>query len=138
MKNLLLPVGVFLLVVGGSLYIVSNKTTPPEESSYGDVSDDATMQNVEVKDGVQYVTITARGGYTPRITEIQGNTPTKLIVKTNSTYDCSAALVIRSIGFQKTLAPNGEEIIDLGTPKSGSKIQGVCSMGMYSFQLRVI
>ncbi len=89
-------------------------------------------QNVEIRDGVQYVTINARGGYSPRVSTAQANIPTKLIVKTNGTYDCSAALVIRSIGYQKILPNTGEEIIDLGTPQTGT-LQGLCSMGMYNF-----
>ena len=91
-----------------------------------------SAQNVEIRDGVQYVTINARGGYSPKVSTAQANTPTKLIVKTNGTYDCSASLVIRSIGYQKILPNTGEEIIDLGTPKIGT-IQGLCGMGMYNF-----
>lgn len=89
-------------------------------------------QNVEIRDGVQYVTINARGRYSPRVSTAQANIPTKLIVKTNGTYDCSAALVIRSIGYQKILPNTGEEIIDLGTPQTGT-LQGLCSIGMYNF-----
>lgn len=97
-------------------------------------SDSTTVsaQNVEVRDGVQYVTIIARGGYSPRVSTAQANIPTKLIVKTNNTYDCSSALVIRSINYQKILPLTGEEMIDLGTPQVGA-LQGLCSMGMYSF-----
>lgn len=91
-----------------------------------------SAQNVEIRDGVQYITINARGGYSPRVFSAQANVPTKLIVKTNGTYDCSAALVIRSIGYQKILPNTGEEIIDLGTPQAGT-LQGLCSMGMYNF-----
>lgn len=90
------------------------------------------VQNVEIKDGVQYVTINARGGYSPKLSSAQANIPTKLIVKTNGTYDCSLSLVIRSIGYQKILSQTGEEVIDLGTPQVG-KLQGLCSMGMYNF-----
>ncbi len=92
----------------------------------------SSAQNVEMRDGVQYVTINARGGYSPKASTAQANVPTKLIVKTNGTYDCSAALVIRSIGYQKILPNTGEEIIDLGTPQAGT-LQGLCSMGMYNF-----
>lgn len=91
------------------------------------------IQNVEMRDGVQYVTINARGGYSPQVSSATAGLPTKLVVKTNGTYDCSASLVIRSIGFQKILPQNGETEIDLGTPKAGEPIQGVCGMGMYSF-----
>ena len=91
-----------------------------------------SMRNVEIRDGVQYVTINARGGYSPKVSTAQADIPTKLVVKTNGTYDCSAALVIRSIGYQKILTQTGEEVIDLGSPQTG-KLQGLCSMGMYSF-----
>lgn len=94
------------------------------------------VQNSEIKDGVQYITVNAKGGYTPKISEALAGIPTKLIIKTNGTYDCSAALVIRSLGFQKILAQTGEEIIDVGIPKAGEPIQGVCGMGMYSFQVQ--
>ena len=100
--------------------------------SRGDLSNDQTIQKVEIRDGVQYVTINARGGYSPKVSQAKANVPTKLIVKTNGTYDCSLALVIRSIGYQKILSQTGEEIIDLGTPQTGT-LQGICSMGMYSF-----
>ena len=95
-------------------------------------------QNVEVRDGIQYITINVRGGYSPKVSTAQSNIPTKLVVKTNGTYDCSISLVIRSIGFQKILAQTGEEVIDLGTPQSNSTVQGTCGMGMYSFKLNFI
>jgi len=91
-----------------------------------------SKQNVEIRDGIQYVTINARGGYSPKVSTAQANIPTKLLVRTNGTYDCSASLVIRSIGYQKILPQTGEEIIDLGTPKTGT-LQGLCGMGMYNF-----
>lgn len=90
-------------------------------------------QNVEIRDGIQYITVNAKGGYTPKVSSAKAGIPTKLIVKTDGTYDCSASLVIRSIGFQKILAQTGEEVIDLGTPKAGQPLQGLCGMGMYSF-----
>ncbi len=94
-----------------------------------------SVQNVEIKDGIQYITVNAKGGYSPKVSSAKAGIPTKLIMKTNGTYDCSAALVIRSIGFQKILPQTGEEIIDLGTPKAGEPIQGLCGMGMYNFSI---
>jgi uncharacterized protein len=128
-KNVILSIIVSLSIIGGALYIVSDKST-----STGDEQSSQT-QNVEIRGGVQYVTISAKGGYLPRMSEIRAGIPTKLIVKTEGTYDCSASLVVRSAGFQKILQSTGEEIVDLGTPKSGEQIQGVCGMGMYNFQL---
>lgn len=129
-RNIVISLIVSIALVGGTLYVVSDT---PASSLGGDV---AEAQNVEVRDGVQYVTVHAKGGYSPRVSLIQPGLPTKLLVKTNGTYDCSAALVVRSLNFQKILQPTGEEIVDLGIPKTGEKIQGVCGMGMYSFEIQ--
>lgn len=91
--------------------------------------------NSEIKDGVQYVTINARGGYSPRSSNAKAGVPTKLIMKTNGTYDCSASLVIRSLNYRGMLPNTGETIIDAGTPKAGDVLKGTCGMGMYSFAI---
>lgn len=130
-KNTIISIVISMALVGGMIYFVSDKTTPT------DTSEVVKSQNVEIRDGVQYVTITARGGYSPRVNEIKGGLPTKLIMKTDGTYDCSASLVIRSAGFQKILQPTGEEVVDLGIPQSGENVRGVCGMGMYNFQIKV-
>jgi len=119
----------FALVIGiGIVFLGGSK-------SDNNVGTDGSVQNVEIKDGVQYITINAKGGYSPKVSMAKAGIPTKLIVKTNGTYDCSASLVIRSAGFQKILTQTGEEVIDLGTPKAGQPLQGICSMGMYNFSI---
>ena len=122
--TLALVVGIGIIFIGGSRSKnnASNSTTE-------------SAQNTEIKDGVQYITVNAKGGYSPKISSAKAGIPTKLIVKTNGTYDCSASLVIRSLGFQKILSQTGEEVIDIGTPQAGQPLQGVCGMGMYSFQI---
>lgn len=64
--------------------------------------------------------------------------PTKIIAKTNETYDCSSSLVIRSARYQTYLPPTANTEVDLGTPKSGETTDGVCGMGMYSFEVKYI
>ena len=115
-----LEIGLGIIFFGGS----QNST---------ETSSAQSGQNIEIRDGVQYITIDAKGGYSPRVSSAQADVPTKLIVRTNGTYDCSSALVIRSIGYQKILTQTGEEIIDVGIPKAGTPLQGTCSMGMYNF-----
>lgn len=116
------------LVVGlGIIFMGGSKTNNTQTTSL------ESVQNVEVRDGVQYITIDAKGGYSPRSSTAKAGIPTKLIVKTNGTYDCSASLKIQAIGYQKILKNTGEEIIDIGTPKAGVPLQGLCSMGMYNF-----
>lgn len=121
-----LIVGLGIIFLGGAKANNNTKTNNSPTSS---------IQNTEIKDGIQYITINVKGGYSPKISTAKAGIPTKLIMKTNGTYDCSASLVIRSIGYQKILQKTGEEIIDLGTPKAGAPIRGVCGMGMYSFQI---
>ncbi|MFA5773551.1 MAG: cupredoxin domain-containing protein [Candidatus Paceibacterota bacterium] len=118
-----LVIGIGIIFIGGSRGNNNTNTTKNTQ-----------VKNTEIKDGTQYITIDAKGGYSPKISTAKAGIPTKLIVKTNGTYDCSAALRISSIGFQKILKNTGEEVIDLGTPKAGP-FQGVCGMGMYSFNV---
>ena len=120
------------IIITVALVISINIVFLGQSRNNSDSADTESAQNVEIRDGIQYVTINARGGYSPKRSSAQANIPTKLVVKTNGTYDCSASLVIRSIGYQKILPNTGEEIIDLGTPKA-EVTQGLCSMGMYNF-----
>jgi plastocyanin domain-containing protein len=117
------------LVVGIGFILLSGSKKSTENISA------QSIQNSEIRDGVQYITVTAKGGYSPRISTAKAGIPTKLIVKTNGTYDCSLSLVIRSVGFQKILPQSGETQIDIGTPKAGVPLQGVCGMGMYNFSI---
>lgn len=111
----------------------SRNNTKSDTIKKSDFSKVENIQNTEIKDGIQYITINAKGGYSPRISNAKAGIPTKLIIKTNGTYDCSSSLSIRSIGYQKILSQTGEEIIDLGIPKKDIPIQGICGMGMYNF-----
>jgi len=126
-----LAIGAGIIFLGGSKGNNSGNnnlnTTNTNETSAN------TVENSVIKDGVQYITIDAKGGYSPRVSTAKAGIPTKLIVRTNGTYDCSAALSIKSVGFQKILQRTGEETIDLGTPVAGTPIRGVCGMGMYNF-----
>ena len=115
------------LVVALGIVFFGNSSTSKEISGNG--------KNVEVRDGVQYITINARGGYSPRVSNAVAGIPTKLIMKTNGSYDCSSSLAIRSIGFQEILPAKGETEIDIGIPEAGKPLEGICSMGMYNFSV---
>ncbi|PIR94835.1 hypothetical protein COT95_02025 [Candidatus Falkowbacteria bacterium CG10_big_fil_rev_8_21_14_0_10_37_6] len=131
-KNTSIVITVILIIFIGIIFFGGLKP-----KSGGSAVSDAT-ENSQMIDGVQYITINAKTGYSPKISRALAGVPTKLIVKTNGTYDCSASLVIRSLGFQKILAQTGEEVIDVGTPQAGQSLQGVCSMGMYNFLVNFI
>jgi plastocyanin domain-containing protein len=125
-KYAAIAIGSILFIGIGYILTLDSQSTSTSQPSL----------NSEIKDGIQYISINAHRGYSPRISTAKGGLPTKLIVKTDGTYDCSASLAIRSIGYQKILPDTGETEIDLGMAKSGETLQGVCSMGMYSFQVK--
>ena len=89
--------------------------------------------NSEIKNGIQYIMIDAKNGYSPQVSSAKAGIPTKLIVKTYGSYGCFSSLNIKSIGYQNVLPQTGETEIDIGTPKAGVPLQGVCGMGMYNF-----
>lgn len=99
-------------------------------------ADTVVANNVSTTDGVQTITITARGGYSPRTTTAQSGVPTKIKFVTQNTFDCSLALVIPSLNYQKYLSSTGEEIVDLPPQSAGSTLKGTCSMGMYHFSIQ--
>ncbi len=96
----------------------------------------ASSPNVTVKNGIQYINLDVKHGYSPETSVAKSGIPTKLIAKTNGTYDCSSSLSIRSVKYQAYLPATWETEIDLGTPQSGETINGVCGMGMYSFEVK--
>lgn len=139
MKNVTAII-IAIIIIGGTGYFVtrdSNTESVVVDQGTNKVlrNDSTNEENSVIKDGIQYVTITARGGYSPKKSFAKAGIPTKLIVKTNSTYDCSAALVIHSLKYREMLPNTGETTIDAGTYKIGDTLQGVCGMGMYSFAI---
>lgn len=126
-----------VLILGGAFYYTSRDSTSVS-SPVGSTQKvgSGTVENSVIKDGVQYITITAQGGYSPRMSTAKAGIPTKLVVKTNGTYDCSSSLAIKSLNYRNMLPNTGETVIDAGTPKAGDTLQGVCGMGMYSFAVQ--
>lgn len=121
------------LVIGVGIIFLSGSKLKNDIST----ATNEMAQNSKIKDGIQYITINAKGGYSPKVSTAKAGIPTKLIVKTKGTYDCSASLVIRSLGFKKILAQTGEEVIDIGIPKAGT-LEGTCGMGMYFFRIEFV
>jgi plastocyanin domain-containing protein len=126
-KTSLISITIILLAIFGFVFILGFNADNTGNS--------VSAENSEIRNGVQYITIDAGGGYSPRLSSAKAGIPTKLIIKTNGVYDCSSALVIRSLNFQKILPQTGETVIDVGTPQAGVPLQGICGMGMYNFSV---
>ena len=126
-KPVVISIVVSVLLVGGAFWLAAR---PSDE---GEGSATATIVG-----GVQYVDISAKGGYSPRIVTAKVGMPTILRVKTSGTFDCSASLVIPKLSYQKFLQPSGTEEIAISGEQAQGTMQGLCSMGMYNFQIQFL
>ena len=101
-----------------------------------DDSQEASVSNVSIVNGKQIIEINARGGYSPRLTNAKSEIPSVIRMKTQGTFDCSSALVIPALGYRSNLSSSGITDIEVPPQKSGTTLQGLCSMGMYSFSIK--
>jgi len=129
MKNLsfIVSILVAVLIIGGAILLEKNSGTSSVET-----------QSITMESGTQVIAITAKGGFTPKLTTAKAETPTVIKVKTNGTYDCSSTLNIPELGITKIMEPTDEIEILVPPQKSGSELTGTCSMGMYNFSIRFI
>lgn len=118
-----------ILLLGGMYLAV-------QENSYQEEVSEESANNVTMEDGKQIVAITARGGYSPKMSSAKAGVPTVIRMKTKGAFDCSSSVVIPSIGYQGFLPTSGETNIDVPAQKAGTTLQGMCGMGMYRFQIQ--
>jgi len=122
-KPILISIVVSVLLIGGAFWLATQSGT-------------AASGTATIVDGIQYVDISAKGGYSPRVVTATAGLPTVLRVQTSGTFDCSASLVIPKLSYQKFLQPSGTEEISIPSEQAQGTMQGLCSMGMYNFQIR--
>ena len=127
MKRTIASISIAALLIFGALLVVKNQ---------GQNSQNPEVNNVSVVNGTQIIEIYARGGYAPRVSQAQAGMPTILRVKTQGTFDCSAAMSIPSLGYQKILPASGVTDIEVPSQKAGTVLQGLCAMGMYNFAVQ--
>ena len=126
-KSIFISVVVSGLFIGIAFWFVS---VSPNTGKDGGVVPTAT-----IIDGKQIIDISAKGGYSPRRVVAKAGIPTILRVSTKGTFDCSASLVIPKLSYQKFLQPSGIEDIAISAEQAQGTMQGLCSMGMYNFQV---
>lgn len=128
-KKIIAFVGVIFILTSGVVWFTRQLTTDTNDTALD-------SSNVTVVDGKQIITITAKGGYSPRITNAKADMPTVLKLDTRGTFDCSSAVTIPSLSYRANLPPSGQTSIDIPPQKDGTVMKGLCSMGMYNFQIR--
>ncbi|HLD70738.1 MAG TPA: cupredoxin domain-containing protein [Negativicutes bacterium] len=125
MKIIIISILAVAVVAGGAMLVISGASN----------SSSQTVDNVSMVGGKQIITISAKGGYSPRLTNAKAGVPTVIKMNTQGTFDCSSAIVIPSLGYRSNLPPSGETLIDVPPQNAGTALQGLCSMGMYSFSI---
>lgn len=128
MKKIILSLLVALVLIGVATAMLVN-------GNDSGAADSQNANNVSVVDGTQIIAISAKGGYSPRTTNAAAGMPTVIQVATNGTFDCSAALSIPNLNYRAALSPT--EVVDIEVPpqEAGTTVQGLCSMGMYNFEI---
>ena len=127
-KTTLISIVIAIVIIGGAIVFAS-------ASKNGTGSNTPSINNVSILDGKQIIEIQAKGGYSPRTTLAKADMPTVIKVSTNGTFDCSSAITIPSLGYRNNLPPTGEVLIDVPPQKAGTKLQGLCAMGMDNFSI---
>lgn len=116
----------FILLFGVILNLDSEKP----------VSVNGITATPQIEGDNQILDLTAKWGYSPEVITAVADKASILRVKTNTTFDCSAAFTIPSLGINKNLPPSGITEFKIPAQKPGTEINGTCSMGMYNFKIK--
>jgi len=71
-------------------------------------------------------------GYSPETLVLPANQDIELHLVTNNTHSCSRAFVIPALGIQEILPETGEKVVTIPAQASGTSIDFMCSMGMFT------
>lgn len=126
-KPTLVAFALAAVLIGWAFWAVSEKT---------ELNTATVAPTAVVVDGTQIIDITAKGGYSPREVVAKAGIPTVLRVATKNTFDCSASIVIPKLSYQKFLEPTAVTEINIPAEQAQGTLKGLCSMGMYNFQIK--
>jgi plastocyanin domain-containing protein len=132
-KSIIISIGIAILLIGGAIAYTSN--TLCVGNSCASSLNNQKIENVKINEGGQIIEIIVKGGYTPRKTIAKAGIPTILQMKTDGTFDCSSSLMIPELNYRKILSPSGVENIEIPASKAVGTLRGLCSMGMYNFEV---
>ena len=122
------------IAILGAVILVGGASLLSSRGSATTLDAGVPVHNVTINNGIQIITVSAMGGYSPKKSVAKAGIPTVLRFNTHGTFDCSSTVHIPSMGISKNLPSSGATEVDLGSPKVAT-LQGVCGMGMYSFEI---
>ena len=86
--------------------------------------------------GIQEVTITVEGGYSPSVVRVQKGQPVRLIFDRKEKSPCSDELVISEFGIRRFLKPFEKTVIEV-TPADAGSYEFACGMNMLRGRIEV-
>ena len=124
-----------LIAVTSMIIVFSNVNKTSNQSANSKSNQTITEQ---VSGDKQVINLLAQIGYSPKNQEAKSGVDSVLKIETNKTFDCSSAISIPSLKFRKNLPSTGVAEVNIPAQKPGTKINGTCSMGMFSFSITFI
>jgi Cu+-exporting ATPase len=91
----------------------------------------------ELRGGVQEVTVTVKGGYSPDRVEVRQGVPVRLVFDRQETGDCTSHVVFSDFGINKSLPAYASTAVDL-VPERVGEFGFACGMNMVHGTLVVV
>lgn len=133
-KNIINHLKVLFIVIALLVAIISIVFVLSSCKNSSPVASKTENSSASISSGdSQIIEVTVRGGYSPRKIDAKAGVPTILRMISDGAYGCETAFYIPKLGISMMLPSSGNTDIDLGSQDKGTRLTGVCSMGMYSF-----
>ncbi|MGB3955797.1 MAG: heavy metal translocating P-type ATPase, partial [Brooklawnia sp.] len=94
-------------------------------------------RRAEVADGVQEVTVTVKGGYSPDLIEVQPGVPVRLVFDRQESGECSSRVVFPDFKINQTLPANAQTAVQF-LPEAPGEYTFACGMNMLHGRVRVV
>ena len=94
-------------------------------------------RRAELRDGVQEVTVTVKGGYSPDRVEVRRGVPVRLVFDRQETGDCTSRVVFSDFGINKSLPAYATTAVEL-LPEQVGEFGFACGMNMVHGTLVVV
>jgi len=88
-----------------------------------------TASRAELREGVQEVTVTVKGGYSPDRIEVRQGIPVRLVFDRQETGDCTSRVVFSDFGINKSLPAYASTTVEL-VPERTGEFGFACGMNM--------
>jgi len=93
-------------------------------------------RRADVEDGVQVLTVTVKGGYSPDLIEVSAGTPVRLMFDRQETGDCSSRVVIPDFRINQALPAYATTAVEF-LPRQAGEYEFACGMNMLHGRIRV-